>query len=58
MLNLVSPTNKLLIKYKASMDLTYTGVLPKKVTFEGAEGSSKEVKGKLKNKQSAKPKAV
>lgn len=36
MLNLVSPTDKFLIKYKALMDPTPTGILSKKVTFEDA----------------------
>lgn len=44
MLNLVSPTNKLLIKYKASMDPNPTGIIPKNVTFEEAEGSSIRVR--------------
>lgn len=34
MLNLVSPTNNMLDQYEASMDLTPTSVLRKKVTFK------------------------
>ncbi|CAI9282258.1 unnamed protein product [Lactuca saligna] len=37
----VSPTNTILINYKAYMDPTSTGILPKKVTFKAVEGSSK-----------------
>ncbi|CAI9293778.1 unnamed protein product [Lactuca saligna] len=58
MLNLVSPTNKLLIKYKDFMEPTPFGILPKKVTFEAAEGSSKEAKVMKMKKQTVKPKAV
>lgn len=50
-LNLVSPTNKILINYKAYMDPTSTGILPKKVTFKAVDGSSKEAKLKSKNKR-------
>lgn len=34
MLNLVFPKNFLLLKYNASMDLTSTRAIPKKVTFK------------------------
>lgn len=33
-LNLVSPTTSILLSYKASMNITSSGVIPKKVTFQ------------------------
>lgn len=39
------------------MDPTATGILPTKVTFEGAKGSFKAGKGTKKKKQHEKPKA-
>lgn len=58
MLNLVSPKNKLLFAYEASIDPTPTDSLPPKVTFEGAGGSSNASKVAKKKKQAAKPKEV
>lgn len=57
-LDLVSPTNRLLIAYKASMDPTPTGILAKNATFKGAEEYSKEAKGTKKKNQATKPKSI
>lgn len=57
MLNLVSPTNNLLVKYKASMDRNPIGLLPKNITFKYIEDSSEDSQG-TRMKSTAKPKAV
>lgn len=53
MLNLVSPSNSLLVQYKDSLTSTSYGVIPKKVTFKAIEGTSTDsqvVKKKSKSK--------
>lgn len=58
-LNLVShKKNNLLVSYKASMDLTPTRIIPKAVTIDATEGSSKATKGTRKKKQAIKPKEI
>lgn len=57
MLDLVSPVNSLLVKYKASMDSTPTCVIPKKVTLNTIEGTSTYLQVE-KKKSKAKPKVV
>lgn len=55
MFNLVSPTNTLLVNYQASMDTTFFGSIPMKVTFK--EGTSIESQV-TKKKSKSKPKTV